>query len=396
LEESANEDHAHAMKRFEAEKLIFSGRKEYIKNSLRKKMTQSEIEVKTRELEEMQEPKEPTKRRYKTNEASVQKMTELQAANPRGLLLYRDELMGLLNTWSNPGHESDRQYYLEAWNGTMSYSDDKIGRGDTHAASVCVSILGGIQPSKLLPFLTNSEFNNQDDGLSERFQAMVFPRERTYTCVDVKPDLKARERAHRIIHALAKTDFVSELGATKEDGDRFAYFRFDAEAFAVFKEWSVELNERIVAEPNQRIKQHLSKYRSFMASLAGIFFLAQIVDQPMNLPRPKAIGREHALRAVQWCDFFEGHARYIYGLLSSERATCALAAKIQAGDLPDGFTARDVYRKGWSSLNSTKSAQAACAELVEQDWLREVVVPGASQQKTVTKYVINPALKKIF
>jgi len=39
---------------------------------------------------------EPTRRLLKTNETSIQSMTVLQNQNPRGILVFRDELTGLL------------------------------------------------------------------------------------------------------------------------------------------------------------------------------------------------------------------------------------------------------------------------------------------------------------
>ena len=34
------------------------------------------------------------------------------------MLLLRDELSGWMRALDKPGHEGDREFYLEAWNGT--------------------------------------------------------------------------------------------------------------------------------------------------------------------------------------------------------------------------------------------------------------------------------------
>lgn len=41
-------------------------------------------------------------------------MHEILSHNPGGVLIYRDELMGFLESWEKKGHESDRSFYLEA------------------------------------------------------------------------------------------------------------------------------------------------------------------------------------------------------------------------------------------------------------------------------------------
>jgi Protein of unknown function (DUF3987) len=48
-----------------------------------------------------------------------------------------------------PGHENDRAFYCEAWNGTDAYTYDRIGRGTLHIRAACLSVLGGIQPGPL-------------------------------------------------------------------------------------------------------------------------------------------------------------------------------------------------------------------------------------------------------
>jgi len=41
-----------------------------------------------------------------------------------------------------PGHENDRAFYCEAWNGTSAYTYDRIGRGTVHIRAACLSVLG--------------------------------------------------------------------------------------------------------------------------------------------------------------------------------------------------------------------------------------------------------------
>ena len=60
---------------------------------------------------------EPTCRRYIVNDTTVEKLGELLRDNPWGLLEFRDELTGWLRCLDKPGHEGDRAFYLESWNG---------------------------------------------------------------------------------------------------------------------------------------------------------------------------------------------------------------------------------------------------------------------------------------
>ena len=52
-------------------------------------------------------------RRFKTNDATIQKLGELLRDNPTGLLLYRDELSGWLSSLRQEGRDGDREFFLE-------------------------------------------------------------------------------------------------------------------------------------------------------------------------------------------------------------------------------------------------------------------------------------------
>jgi hypothetical protein len=121
---------------------------------------------------EAEEIKPPACKLFKTNETSIQSQTKLQTENPRGLLTFRDELMGLLTRWDRGEHEQERAYFLEGWSGDGSYTDYKIGRGLTEAANICISVLGSIQPDKLQRYLHQS-MTGGNDGLVQRFQLAV-------------------------------------------------------------------------------------------------------------------------------------------------------------------------------------------------------------------------------
>src|SRR5215469_13268351 len=45
--------------------------------------------------------------------------------NPNGVLLFQDEIAGFLATMERDGHENDRAFYLEAWNGYSRYTYDR-------------------------------------------------------------------------------------------------------------------------------------------------------------------------------------------------------------------------------------------------------------------------------
>jgi Protein of unknown function (DUF3987)/Bifunctional DNA primase/polymerase, N-terminal len=102
--------------------------------------------------------------RYIVWDTTVEKLGELLARSPKGLLVKSDEISGWLGNMEryNAGR-SDRGFWLCAYDGGP-HSIDRIRRGEMFIKNLSVSLLGGIQPARLaeLQGLTS-------DGLLQRF-----------------------------------------------------------------------------------------------------------------------------------------------------------------------------------------------------------------------------------
>lgn len=339
-------------------------------------------------------PKPPTLRRFKTNDTSVEKLGELLRENPAGLMVLRDELVGLIASWEREGREGERAFYLEAWNGNSSFDTDRIGRGSIFIENLCVSIFGGIQPDKLVGYLEQAANALANDGMLQRFQVLVYPDPCDWAWRDRLPKKAARDRACGIVEAIAEMDPVAWGAEPADDFSKFPFFRFSREAQEVFIEWSGELHrEKLPAEEIPIIAQHLTKYDKLFPAIALILHLVDVAETGQTGP----VSKEAALRAAAWCEYLEAHARRCYGLLADDglRAAQALSEKIQVGKLADGFTAREVRRNQWKHLTTDVSVAAALDWLEDEGWIRSQDTggtgPGAGRRTVV--YWINPALK---
>lgn len=334
----------------------------------------------------------PARRLFKTNETSIQSMTVLQQQNERGLLVFRDELTGLLARWDREDHADERAYYLEGWNGNGSYTDMKIGRGLTDAKNVCISMLGGIQPDKLKRYLYQAIKGN-NDGLMQRLQLAVYPDiPKEWVLVDTHPDKAQKQRVYELVAALVEMDF-EQCGANRSDYDERPYFRFDQDAQQLFNEWLTILQtQKLQQEDNPLILEHLGKYRSLMPSLSLIFHCIAIADGTAS----GDISTESARLAIEWCGYLESHSRRIYAMAdSAEReAAVSLSLKIKSQQLPNRFTAKMIYDKGWHGLKNRQEVEAACAELIDEGWLAMEMKAVGRQggRPPLPEYWINPVL----
>jgi hypothetical protein len=132
------------------------------------------------------------------------------------------------------------------------------------------------------------------------------------------------------------------------------------------------------------LESHLSKYRSLIPSLALLIHLAEGARG--------LVGIGSLQRAIRWGVYLETHARRLYAQATDpgEFAAQALGKRIVKGDVTDGFSARDVYRRGWSGLLSPADVHTTIARLVEAGWLVEDRRP--TDGRTGRVHFINPRL----
>ena len=343
------------------------------------------------------EEDEPVLRRFKTNDPTIEKLGELLRENPGGLLYMRDELVGLIASWEKQGREGDRQFFLEAWNGTDDYDTDRIGRGTIIIPNLCVSIFGGMQPDKLTAYLEQASDALGNDGLLQRFQLLVYPDPIEWEYRDRVPNDAARERVDHIFERLGAFD-AAEWGASpKRRGIKFPYFFFDDAAQEVYIAWTTALHKKIDAESDPLIKQHLAKYDKLFPALALVFhMIAMALDSGRT-----EISEACAKRAAAWCDFLEAHARRCYGLLADEglRSAKALAKRLQDPELPRNlnpanFTARDIYIKGWRYLKKVEDAETALDWLENKGWVRKQPRIYDAGGRPTDRYTLNPSVRK--
>jgi hypothetical protein len=290
------------------------------------------------------------------------------------------------------GHESDRAFFLEAWNGYGSLTTDRISRGTVHTENLCISIFGNTQPAKLSRYLHYAIRGIDNDGLLQRFQLLIYPDDNlNWQLVDKPANHTAKKRAANIVKQLTRMNYL-EFGATIEANERFPFYCFDDEEQELIYVWLTKLErEKLNADDHPILIEHFAKYRSLMPSLALIFHLIDIADGKIN----KKISLDHALKAICWCEYLEKHARRIYSMGHdiSRQAAIKLGKKIRSGALSSPFSIRDVYRKDWVLLDDKTLVQKACEELVEANWLRLETTSSDFGRPRLPSFVVNPKVK---
>lgn len=329
-------------------------------------------------------PPEPTMRRYVVNDATVEKLADLLVTNQWGVLVYRDEMHGLLCSMDKQGQEGARGFYLTGYDGNQGHAVDRIGRGESYVPRVCLAMLGGIQPGKVQSYVRDAVAGGAgDDGLLQRFGLTVWPDiERDFVYVDRWPDTLARQTAWAVFERLNQLQPADDNSA--------AEWRFSPDAQALFEEWMVPFENEIRGDVlHPALVSHLSKYRKLIPALALIFAL---VDTPDNA---NTIEANELVRALAWGEYLRSHAQRLYSAAVTPETAGAvvLQTKIKLGLVRDNFKLKDVQQKGWAGLATTEDVRKAAEVLEVYDWLRCDVTPaGTAGGRPSQTYRLNPAL----
>ena len=313
------------------------------------------------------------------NDATVEKLGELLNQNPRGLLLIRDELPGFLAKMESEEFQSERAFYLEAFNGDGQFTYDRIGRGTVHIENCTLSIVGGVQPSRIAPLVRGAMSGSSDDGLIQRLQLATWPDAvGEWKWVDRRPNEAARQRYFAVFNDMH--EFTTRLAD-------HAVFSFSDEAQKLFREWITELQTSARSGKHPpALESHMLKMPKTIASLALIF---ELVGGGRG-----TVGVAAAARAFGWADYLLTHAIRLYtsGSVLAENGARLIIARRK--HLPAPFTGRDVHRKAWAGLTDRDAVASAIETLCSAGYVREIAsAPSESGGRPSVGYVWNPHIK---
>lgn len=357
--------------------------KKSYKNSLEKKRSKGNSNSDSLELVYEDGQQKPKRKRYKTDDPTVEKLGEILIENTQGILLYRDELSGWLRSFEKTGRENDRQFFLESWSGKKDFDVDRIGRGSLHVPSLFLSIFGSIQPGPLSQYVRSTiKGGIGDDGFLQRFQMMVWP--------DVKPGwelikcqpLEASQAAvFRIFETLDRLAF--------EPTGNPVILNFTADAQTVFDEWhkQLELRLRTGSLPSY-LEAHFAKYKKLLPALCLIH---EHLGADLTNNCPKEVSLESLKNSILWIEYLESHAYRVYesGVNAVPKAARELLKRIQAGDIIEPFSVRDVYYgHHWSGLSTVEEVEEVLDYLTEKGYVACTMLKTGG--RSTKKYWVHP------
>lgn len=101
---------------------------------------------------------------------TIEKLAETLQFNDKGVVIFKDELIGWINSFDQYNSGGEQQKYIELFNG-QPLSKDRVSTKAIRVEKPIVNILGGLQPKVLKKMASN---NRNEDGFLSRF-LFVYP-----------------------------------------------------------------------------------------------------------------------------------------------------------------------------------------------------------------------------
>lgn len=359
MEQAARSDYMTAMQAFDADAAAEKLRAEVAAKSARAAL----VKDRDADVRHLLTPAEaiaaPAETRFLVTDATVEKLGEILADNPGGVVYARDELGSLFRTLAREEQAAARGFLLTAWDGGR-YRFDRITRGTVEIPNARVAVIGSIQPGPLSAMVREAS-GTGDDGLLQRPLFAWPDQSGQWTDVDRFPNSTARNAVLTVFDQLRHAPPFACQQEAFPDGqpDGLPFVRLDDAAWELFLEWrgSLEAMTRDDATP-PGLSAALSKYRKHTPALA---LIVHALDGGSGDVTGAAM-----LKALALSEYFESHTRRVFdsGRRPMIEAARAILWRLERGDLSaEGFTLRDVYRAGWSGLGDRATVADAVAML---------------------------------
>lgn len=308
-----------------------------------------------------EKPEKPPRPRIIIADSTIEKTGAILSHVPKGLLLYRDELAGLLTNLQRHGGD-DRAFYIESYGG-RPHKVDRVKHGEEPIVipSLALSIIGGMQPDKMASILLKGD----DDGLAARI-LYSWPERVAFKQPTEFPENGIIRDAVRILTAI-------HMQTDPEGKPQPKILPFIGKAVKLLAEWRGELADR-EAEANGLLLSHIGKMPGMAVRLATVLAYMEWIAEPEK-GEPEAIGETHILSAIGCMDgYFLPMARRCFGdasLPQEQRDAITLARWIMARKSKE-INAREMRRAKGSPLRDKKRLDAALDYLEESHWIRHI------------------------
>lgn len=305
-----------------------------------------------------EEPPDPTMRRLLTSDPTLEALAGLLEANPRGILVARDELDGFFQSFDKyrSSRGADRAAWLELHRAGPLRLDRKTQRSFL-LPRAGAWVIGTIQPEIFEASMRGSAC---ESGLAARF-LVAAPELPAWQWTDRSVSRATLQEAERLVSRLA------DLPHTIDPSGAIVVRVIDLEpdALRLFKEAANALGLRTHLAGGA-VERALAKFRGVVARLALVLHAVRIVGCGglLGVERVSHSDMEVAIAVAAW---HEAEAIRVFSRLDETREETGRRRALEQAARDGHLSARSAMRA--AGLGTAEEAQSMIDELVRIGWL---------------------------
>jgi len=341
----------------------------------------------------------PNLTRIISTDFTVEALGGLLAANPRGLILTKDEMsqwVASMDQYKGGGKGGDRQHFLSWWSGVTDYIDRVKNLGEPIVVPhPFLTVVGGITPDMLGSL---SEKKGRDDGFMAR---LLFPypdwSQGSYT---------ERGISEGVAEAWAKVcQAIWDRQMIEKDGKLTPHvFKWGRQAAIAWVDWvNAHRDEQGEDDFIDSMKGPWGKFEAYAGRLSLNLHLMRIASDPDRSPDdPSELPRSIIDDAAKLIVYFKSHTRRVYTVISG-RVTHggddvkALIRWILRGELAE-FSTRDIGMNFHRFRDDPAVLSDALGWMTSHNLIRpcpdpEAPNPSKPGRKRAPSFDVNPHLR---
>jgi len=303
-------------------------------------------------------PTEPTCIRHYCGDTTIEALAVMLQANPRGVLLSRDELSGWLKSFDQyrNGKGGDTAHWLSMF-GARDVLVDRKGNGQRpiYCPRAAVSIIGGIQPGTLRHALGLEHFQN---GMAARL-LLAMPPSQPKRWTDAAVDHNTLRAMQGLYDGLCDLP----MNADADGHPHPAEIGLSADGKAAWIDWYNQ-HARRLADATGDHAAMLAKIEAYAARLALLVHLIRVVAGDPTVTDEGQADGESIRAGTTLADWYAGEGERVYGVLGENDEQREQRALIELIRRKGGSTSsRDLRHHGFGG--DTEGAERALCELVK-------------------------------
>ncbi len=334
-----------------------------------------------------EKPESPQAERCVVSDTTVEALAPLLLANPRGLLLARDELAGWIGSfdrYAGGKGGADAAHWLSMHNGESIVVDRKTGIPRTiYVSQASVSVCGGIQPAILHRALG---IVHRESGLAARLLLTCPPpKAKRWTEADIDPAAEAEI-------ALLVERLYQLKTMDGDDGEPCpVVVGLTPDAKTAWKAY-YNAHAQEQADLTGELSAAWSKLEEYAARLALVVHFARWAAGDSTLASIDVVDEDSMAAGIALATWFKGEARRVYALLGESDEDRDRRRLVEWLERRGGSaTPRDV-QMGCRWLRESGTAEAALEQLAKAGWGNwEPTPPGQRGQPTRHFHLSTPS-----